>query len=235
MQNKELINIDILTAIPEIFPSFLSSSIPKIAAEKSIAKINIHNLHDYADNKFGHIDDYPFGGAAGMLIKCQPFFDCIEKLKQETEYDEIIYFSADGERITQSMVNELSLKKNLMFLCGHYKGIDQRVRDTFVTREISLGDFVLSGGELPAMVLADSIVRLLPGVISDIDSALKDSFMDGLLEAPQYTRPAEFLGLPVPEILLGGHHKHIEEWQHEQALEKTKKLRPDLYQKYMEE
>jgi tRNA (guanine37-N1)-methyltransferase len=222
MQNKTLINIDIITAVPEIFPSFLSSSIPRIAVEKSIAKINTHNLHDYADNTFGHIDDAPFGGAAGMLIKCQPFFDCIEKLQQETQYDEIIYFSADGEKITQSLVNELSLKNNLMLLCGHYKGIDQRIRDTFVTREISMGDFILS-------------VRLLPGVISDIDSALKDSFMDGLLEAPQYTRPADFRGMVVPEILLGGHHKKIEEWQLEQSLEKTKKLRPDLYERYMAE
>lgn len=235
MQNKTLINIDIITAVPEIFPSFINSSIPKIAAEKSIAKINIHNLHDYADNTFGHIDDAPFGGAAGMLIKCQPFFDCIEKLQKDTQYDEIIYFSADGEKITQALVNELSMKKNLMLLCGHYKGIDQRIRDTFVTREISIGDFVLSGGELPAMVLADAIVRLLPGVISDIDSALKDSFMDGLLEALQYTRPADYRGMTVPEILLGGHHKNIEKWQLEQSLEKTKQLRPDLYEKYHKE
>ncbi len=233
MQNKTLINIDILTAVPEIFPSFLNSSIPRIAAEKSIAKINIHNLHDYADNTYGHIDDAPFGGAAGMLIKCQPFFDCIEKLMQENDYDEIIYFSAEGEKITQTLVNKLSLKKNLMLLCGHYKGIDQRIRETFVTREISMGDFILSGGELPAMVLSDAIVRLLPGVISDIDSALKDSFMEGLLEAPQYTRPSDFRGMVVPDILLGGHHKNIEKWQLDQSIKKTKKLRPDLYEVYI--
>jgi tRNA (guanine37-N1)-methyltransferase len=229
---KELFRADILSAIPESFDSVLNTSILKRATEREIANLNIHNLHDYASDQFGHIDDYPYGGGAGMLIKCKPVFDCVEGLQAERQYDEIIYMSADGERLTQSIANELSLKRNIMVICGHYKGIDQRIRDSLVTREISVGDFVLTGGELPALILIDSIVRLLPGVMSDINSALKDSFMDGLLEPPQYTRPAEFMGMKVPEVLMSGNDAEIVKWQDEQALEKTKQRRPDLYELY---
>ncbi len=231
-ENKELFRSDILSTVPETFDSVLNSSILKRAHGSGIAKTVVHNLHEYSEDRFGHIDDAPFGGAAGMLIQCKPVFKCIEELKAERDYDEIIYMSADGEKLTQSIANELSLKKNVMILCGHYKGVDQRIRDTHITREISIGDFILTGGELPAMVLIDSIIRLLPGVMSDIDSAMKDSFMDGLLEPPQYSRPAEFRGMKVPEVLLNGNHSHIEKWQYEQALEKTKRLRPDLYEEF---
>lgn len=226
--SKELIRIDILSAVPNVFDSVINSSMLRIAQERGIATIKIHDLHKYADNKFGHIDDAPFGGAAGMLIKCQPVFDCIEELLIERKYDEILFPAPDGERITQPILNELSLKRNIIIICGHYKGVDQRIRDKYVSREFTVGDYVLSGGEIPAMLLTDGIIRLLPGVMSDIESALDDSFMDGLLESPQYTRPAEYQGMKVPEILLSGHHKNIVEWQNEQALEKTKKLRPDL-------
>jgi tRNA (guanine37-N1)-methyltransferase len=228
IMNNELIRIDIISAVPEIMESAINASIIKIAREKGIASINLHNLHDYAEDKFKHIDDTPFGGGAGMLIKCSPVFKCIEKLMDERKYDEIIYMAADGQRLKQIICNELSLKRNIIILAGHYKGIDQRVRDILITREISIGDFVLSGGELPAIILADSIVRLLPGVIGDMESALEDSYQNDLLEPPQYTRPAEFRGLSVPEILLSGHQKKIEDWKYEQALEKTKRLRPDL-------
>ncbi len=220
--------IDILSAVPELMQSYIDWSIVKIAREKNLAEVYFHNLHDYALDKYKHIDDAPFGGAAGMLIKCQPVFDCIEKLTAQRQYDEIIYMTADGERLEQSHANELSLKSNLMIIAGHYKGIDQRIRDTYVTREISLGDFVLSGGELPALVLSDAIIRLLPGVIGDAESALDDSFMTGLLEPPQYTRPADFRGQKVPDILLSGHHAKIQEWQEEKSLEKTRQRRPDL-------
>jgi tRNA (guanine37-N1)-methyltransferase len=225
------LRIDILSSVPETFSSVISSSILKRAQEKNIVDIHLHNLHDYADNKFKHIDDTPFGGGAGMVIKCQPVFDCIEKLKSEREYDQIIYMSADGETLNQSISNELSLCKNLMILAGHYKGIDQRIRDILITREISIGDFVLTGGELPALVLIDSIIRLIPGVISDAESALDDSFQDGLLEAPVYTKPSEYMGYRVPEVLLGGNHKEINKWRAEKAIEKTKIRRPDLLEK----
>lgn len=225
---KALIRIDILSAVPEIMESAINASIIKNARNKGIAEIVLHNLHDYADNKFKHIDDYPFGGAAGMLIKCQPVFDCIEKLKTEREYDEIIYMTADGTTLNQSICNELSLNTNLIILAGHYKGVDQRIRDTFVTREISLGDFVLSGGELPAIVLADAIVRLLPGVLGDMSSALEDSYQDGLLEPPRYTRPAEFRNMTVPEVLLSGDPKKIQAWEYEQSIKKTKERKPYL-------
>jgi tRNA (guanine37-N1)-methyltransferase len=226
--NNELIRIDIISAVPEIMESAINASIIKIAREKGIVSINLHNLHDYAEDKFKHIDDAPFGGGAGMLIKCSPVFKCIEKLMEERHYDEIIYMAADGQRLKQSICNELSLKRNIIILAGHYKGVDQRVRDILITREISIGEFVLSGGELPAIILADSIVRLLPGVIGDMESALEDSYQNDLIEPPQYTRPADFRGYLVPEILLSGHQKKIEEWKYEQAYEKTKRLRPDL-------
>lgn len=223
--------IDIITAHPDMFKSVLSSSILKIAQEKELVQFFLHNLHDYAKDKFKHIDDTPFGGGAGMLIQCEPVFDCIEKLKSERNYDEIIYLSADGELLKQSISNELSLKQNIILLCGHYKGIDQRIRDTLVTKEISIGDYVLTGGELAAMVLADSIVRLIPGVIGNSESALDDSFMDILLEAPQYTKPADFRGMKVPDVLLSGNHKKITEWRQQQSLKKTCDRRPDLLEK----
>jgi len=226
--NNKLIRIDIITAFPAMFESVLNASMIKIGIDKGIAIINTHNLHDYAEDKFRHIDDEPFGGGAGMIIQCQPVFNCIEKLKSQRDYDEIIYTSADGNVLNQSMANELSLKNNIIILSGHYKGIDQRIRDSLVTKEISIGDYVLSGGELPAMVIIDSIVRLLPGVLGDAESSLEDSFQDGLLEAPYYTRPAKFRGMEVPKVLLGGNHKEIREWRREQSLIKTKTLRSDL-------
>jgi len=223
-----LLRIDIISAVPEIMESAINASIIKIAGEKGITEIHLHNLHDYATDKFRHIDDYPYGGGAGMVIKCEPVFRSINKLLSERNYDEIIYMAADGKRLDQFICNELSLKSNIIILAGHYKGVDQRVRDKFVTSEISIGDFVLSGGELPAIVLTDAIVRLLPGVIGDCESALNDSFQNGLLEAPIYTRPAEFDGLTVPEVLLSGNAAQIDEWRFQQSLKKTSERRPDL-------
>jgi tRNA (guanine37-N1)-methyltransferase len=211
-----------------MFKSVFNSSIIRIAKKKKLVKIKLHNLHDYATDKFRHIDDTPYGGGAGMLIKCEPVFACIENLKSKREYDQIIYLTADGERLTQSIANELSMCRNVILIAGHYKGIDQRIRNVLVTREISVGDYVLSGGELPAMLLADSIIRLIPGVIGDAESALDDSFQDGLLEAPYYTKPADFQGHNVPEVLLSGNQKKINVWREEQALLKTKLRRPDL-------
>ncbi|MGQ9818843.1 MAG: tRNA (guanosine(37)-N1)-methyltransferase TrmD [Candidatus Kapaibacteriales bacterium] len=220
--------IDILSAVPEIFDSVINTSIIAIAKEKKLVEIQIHNLHRYSNDKFGHIDDTPYGGGPGMVIRCEPVFRCIEDLQTRRRYDEIIYMTADGERLTQSLVNELSLKENIIILCGHYKGVDQRIRDALITREISIGDFVLTGGELPAMILVDSIVRLIPGVLGNPDSIFEDSFQDHLLEPPIYTRPVVFRGLKVPEILLSGNHEKIKQWRYEQALIKTKKRRPDL-------
>jgi len=226
--NQELIRIDIITAFPQMFASVLGSSILKIAQDKGIASIIMHNLHDYASDRFQHIDDAPFGGGAGMIIQCEPVFACIERLISERQYDEIIFMSADGELLDQAMSNLLSLKRNIIILCGHYKGIDQRIREALISKEISIGSYVLTGGELPAMVLVDSIARLLPGAIGDAESALEDSFQNGLLEAPYYTRPANFRGMKVPDVLLGGDHKKIQEWREEQSLEKTRQRRKDL-------
>lgn len=220
--------IDIISAVPESMLSFLSTSILYNAQQKNIVEIYTHNLHNYAKDKFKHIDDYPFGGDAGMLIKCQPVFDCIENLTSERIYDEIIFMTPDAPLLTQTTSNALSLLENIIILAGHYKGIDQRIRDKYITKEISIGDYILSGGELPALVLIDSIVRLLPGVLGNIESALADSLMDGLLEPPQYTRPAVFRNLEVPKVLLSGNHKDIKNWQYQQSLLKTKKIRPDL-------
>jgi tRNA (guanine37-N1)-methyltransferase len=231
-QNKTILRIDIITAFPDMFTSVLQASILKIAQEKKIVEIFLHNIHDYAEDKFRHIDDSPFGGGSGMIIQCQPVFKCIEKLKSERSYDEIIYMSADGERLNQKTANQLSLNGNIIILCGHYKGVDQRIRDTLIKREISIGDYVLSGGELPAMVLIDSVIRLLPGVLGDAASALEDSYQDGLLEPPYYTRPAEFRGMLVPEILLSGDPKKIDSWRKEQSIEKTKIRRPDLFSEF---
>lgn len=226
------LHIDIVSAVPDSIREFLNHSIIRIAKEKGLVEIFLHNLHDYSSKKYKQIDEYPFGGGAGMIIGCEPVFKCIESLKSEREYDEIIYLTPDAPVLNQQTSIELSLKSNLLLLAGHYKGIDQRIRDTLITKEISIGDYVLTGGELPALVLADSIIRLLPGVIGDAESALYDSFQDGLLEHPIYTRPADFRGMKVPDILLGGNHAEIEKWKHEQALEKTKKLRPDLYKEW---
>ena len=221
--------IDVISCQPQIFESVIKSSIIGRASESKKVSIHIHNIHDYALDRFRHIDDKPFGGGSGMVIKCQPVFDCIEALIKERSYDEIIYMTPDALVLTQNICNEISLKKNLILLCGHYKGIDQRIRDVFVTREISIGDYVLTGGELPAMVLLDSVVRLIPGVLGDSESALTDSYMDGLLEAPIYTRPATFRGHNVPDVLLEGNHLAIENWKSEEAFNKTKRIRPDLF------
>jgi len=225
---EEKIRIDIISAVPEIFDSFLSTSIVKIAQEKGLVKIFVHNLHKYSSDKFGHIDDTPYGGGSGMVIQCEPVFKCIEELKSQRNYDEVIYLTADGVLFNQSIANELSLKRNLILLCGHYKGIDQRIRDSLVTKEISIGDFILTGGELPAMIVVDSIVRLVPGVLGDPQSIFEDSFQDGLLEPPIYTKPAEFRGMKVPDVLLSGDHKKISQWRLEQSLKKTQERRPDL-------
>jgi tRNA (guanine37-N1)-methyltransferase len=219
---------DIISAVPGILESALNNGILKIATEKGKAEYIIHNLHDYGIGKYRQIDDYPYGGGAGMLLMCEPLFELIEKLKSERDYDEIIYMSADAPVMNQNTSNELSLKENIIILAGHYKGVDQRVRDSLITREISIGDFVLTGGELPALVLLDSIVRLIPGVLGDAGSALDDSFQDGLLEPPQYTRPENFREMKVPEVLLSGNHSAISKWREEKSLEKTKARRPDL-------
>ncbi len=220
--------IDIITVLPELLRSPLDESIVKRAREKGIAEINIISLRDYSTDKHRSVDDYPFGGGAGMVMMIEPVYNCIADLTSRRQYDEIIYTSPDGARFTQPMANELSMKENIIILAGHYKGIDQRVRDHLVTREISIGDYVLTGGELPAAVITDAIVRLLPGAISDSESALSDSFQDGLLAPPQYTRPAQFRGWKVPEILTGGNTPEIEKWRFEQSLRITREKRPDL-------
>ncbi len=220
--------IDIITVLPGLLESPFAHSILQRAQKKGIAEIHVHNLRDYSTQKQKSVDDYPYGGGSGMVMTIQPFADCIEKLRSERTYDEVIFMTPDGETFNQQIANQLSIKGNLIILCGHYKGIDQRVRDIFVTREISVGDYVLSGGELPAAIVVDAIVRLIPGVLSDETSALSDSFQDGLLDAPVYTRPAEWNGHKVPDILLSGNTPEVEKWRHEQALERTKKRRPDL-------
>lgn len=214
--------------MPEILEGPLRNSILGRASAKGLAQINVHNIRDYTTDKHRKVDDYPFGGEAGMVMKIQPVYDLITKLKQEREYDEIIYTAPDGETLSQPLANTLSLAKNIIILCGHYKGIDQRIRDHLITREISIGDYVLTGGELPAAVIADAIIRLIPGAIGDEQSALSDSFQDNLLAPPVYTRPAEFNGWKVPEILLSGHEAKIAQWRYDQALERTSRLRPDL-------
>jgi tRNA (guanine37-N1)-methyltransferase len=221
--------IDILTVCPELLESPLNYSIVKRARDKGLVEINVINLHDFASDKYKSVDDYAFGGGAGMVMMIEPVWKAIEMLKSEREYDEIIYTSPDGEKFTQKMANSLSLLNNIIILSGHYKGIDQRIRDNLVTREISVGDYVLSGGELPAAMITDAVVRLIPGAISDEQSALSDSFQDDLLAPPVYTRPADFKGWKVPDVLLSGHAAEIEKWRHEQAEERTSKLRPDLH------
>lgn len=220
--------IDILTVMPEMLESPLNCSILKRAKDKGLVQIVVHNLRDYTTNKHRKVDDYPFGGEAGMVMQIEPVDRCISALKSERHYDEVIFTSPDGEVLNQPMANRLSLSENLIILCGHYKGIDYRIREHLITKEISIGDYVLTGGELPAAVIADSIVRLIPGAIGDEQSALSDSFQDNLLAPPVYTRPAEYKGWKVPEVLLSGHQAKIDEWKHEQSLRRTQLLRPDL-------
>jgi tRNA (guanine37-N1)-methyltransferase len=229
------VRIDIITVLPDLIEPFTKESILGRAQKKGLVEIYIHNLRDYTADKHKRVDDYPFGGAAGMLMQCQPIDACIAKLKSERHYDEIIFTAPDGEKFTQPLANELSLKENIIILCGHYKGIDYRIREHLITREISVGDFVLTGGELAAAIMTDAIVRVLPGAIGDEQSALSDSFQDNLLEPPVYTRPAEYHPVEkpdetwtVPDILLSGHEAKIKEWEYEQALKRTKQLRPDL-------
>ncbi len=220
--------IDIITVLPELLQSPFEASIVKRAIEKGAVEIYFHNLRDYSTNAYKQIDDYQFGGGAGMVMMIEPIDKCISQLKSERDYDDIIYMTPDGKTFDQPMANQLSLKENLIILCGHYKGVDQRVRDQFITREISIGDFVLSGGELGAAVVCDAIIRLIPGVLGDETSALTDSFQDDLLAPPIYTRPAEYKGWKVPEILLSGHTQKIEEWREDQAYKHTEERRPDL-------
>ncbi len=220
--------IDIITVLPEMFESPLNCSILKRAQDKGLVEIHVHNLRDYTLNKHRKVDDYPFGGEAGMVMSIQPIDACISGLKAERVYDEVIFMTPDGETFDQPIANSLSLLENIIILCGHYKGIDYRVREHFITREISIGDYVLTGGELPALCVTDAIVRLIPGVIGDEQSALSDSFQDNLLAPPVYTRPAEYKGWKVPDILLSGHEAKIAEWRYDQALARTKRLRPDL-------
>lgn len=227
-ENGGEMRIDIITVVPELLESPLGHSIVGRAIRKGIVEIHVHNLREYGKGPRQQVDDYSYGGDAGMVMMVEPIYRMIERLKAKREYDETIYMSPDGETFTQGMANELSLKENIIILCGHYKGVDQRVRDHLITREITVGDYVLSGGEIPAAIVADAIVRLLPGAITDETSALSDCYQDGLLSPPIYTRPAEFNGWKVPDVLLSGNPRLIREWQDEQAIERTKKLRPKL-------
>ncbi|MCM1033496.1 MAG: tRNA (guanosine(37)-N1)-methyltransferase TrmD [Odoribacter sp.] len=220
--------IDIISVLPEMLESPLNCSILKRAQDKGLATIKVHNLRDYSTNKHRKVDDYPFGGDAGMVMQIEPVDRCIAALKAQRDYDEIIFTAPDGEILSQPIANSLSMLENIIILCGHYKGIDYRIREHLITREISIGDYVLTGGELPAAIIADAVVRLIPGAIGDEQSALSDSFQDNLLEPPIYTRPAEYNGWRVPDILLSGHEARIAEWKHEQALERTARLRPGL-------
>lgn len=220
--------IDIITCLPSLFEGPMNQSIVKRSQAKGVVEIHIHNLRDYSTSKHKNVDDYAYGGGAGMVLTIEPIDACISKLKAERTYDEVIFLTPDGETLNQNIANGLANLQNIVLLCGHYKGVDQRVRDHLVTREISIGDYVLSGGELAAMVLADAVIRLLPGVLNDETSALTDSFQDNLLSAPVYSRPAEYKGWKVPDVLLSGHEANIEKWRHEQSLQHTKDRRPDL-------
>jgi tRNA (guanine37-N1)-methyltransferase len=223
--------IDILTVLPDILKGPISESILKRATSKGLAEINVHNIRDYSLNKHKKTDDYPFGGGAGMVMSPEPISRCIDALLSSRSYDEIIFLTPDGETLNQNTVNSLSLKKNIILLAGHYKGVDERIREHYITKEISIGDYVLTGGELPAAILTDAIIRVIPGVLGDEASALSDSHQDGLLSPPVYTRPSEYKGLKVPDILLSGNDKKVEEWRHNQAIKRTRERRPDLYDK----
>lgn len=220
--------IDIITIFPEMFEGPFNHSIIKRAQQKGHVEIHLHQLRDFANNKHKNVDDAPFGGGAGMVMMIEPVYNCIMKLKSERIYDAIIYTSPDGNLLDQKKANNLSLLTNIIILCGHYKGIDERIRENYITEEISIGNYVLTGGELAAAIIADSVIRLIPGVLNDETSALSDSFQDGLVSPPTYTRPADFMGLKVPEILLSGHEKMINNWKHEQAVERTKQRRPEM-------
>jgi len=220
--------IDIITCLPKLLESPFSHSILQRAQDKGLAEVHVHDLRAYGLGKQRQLDDYAYGGGAGMVMMIEPIDNCISALKAERTYDEVIYMTPDGDQLNQGICNELSLKKNIIILCGHYKGVDQRVRDAFITREISIGDYVLSGGELAAAILSDALIRLIPGVLSDETSALTDSFQDNLLAPPVYTRPAEYKDMKVPDVLLSGHAGKIEEWRHEKSVERTKVRRPDI-------
>ena len=226
-----MMRIDIITVLPEMLEGFVRESILERAQKKGLVEIYLHNLRDYSTDKWRRVDDYPYGGFAGMVMKCEPIDRCITALKEQRTYDEVVFTTPDGEQFSQPMANELSLKGNLIILCGHYKGIDHRIREHLITKEVSIGDYVLTGGELAAAVMTDAIVRLLPGAIGDEQSAFTDSFQDNLLSAPIYTRPVSYKGWEVPEILLSGHEAKIKEWEMEQALARTRMLRPDLLEK----
>ena len=223
--------IDIITVLPELLKSPFEASILKRAIDKGLVEVHLHNLRDYTDKTYNQVDDYQFGGGAGMVLMIEPIDKCITALKDERTYDEVIYMTPDGETLNQKMANGISLLKNIIILCGHYKGVDQRVRDTLITKEVSVGDYVLSGGELGAAILSDAVIRLIPGVLNNETSALTDTFQDDLLAPPVYTRPSEYKGLKVPEILLSGNFPKIESWREEKAMERTRKLRPDLLKK----
>ena len=220
--------IDIITVLPELLKSPFEASILKRAIEKGLVEVHLHNLRDFATNSYNQIDDYQFGGGAGMVMMIEPIDKCISGLKAERDYDDVIYMTPEGQTLNQGISNQLSLKGNIIILCGHYKGVDQRVRDQFITREISVGDYVLSGGELAAAIVCDSVIRLIPGVLGNETSALTDSFQDGLLAPPTYTRPAEYKGWKVPDVLLSGHGANIEKWREDQAYKNTQNRRPDL-------
>jgi len=231
-----MLRIDIISAVPQLLESPLQHSIVGNAQEKELVEIQVHDLRDYSQDNHNKVDDYPYGGGPGMVLTPQPIFSCIEELQSKREYDEIIFTAPGGEPFEQESANKLSIKKNLMFLCGHYKGVDQRVIDSFITKTYSIGDVVLSGGELPALTMVDAIVRLLPGALGDAASALTDSFQnEQLLEGPVYTRPAEFRGMEVPKVLRSGDHQKVKEWRFEQSLERTKQVRPDIYKKFRNE
>ena len=223
--------IDIITVLPEMLRGFTQESILARAQKKGLAEIHLHNLRDYTEDKWRRVDDYSYGGFAGMVMKCEPIDRCISALQAQRTYDEVIFTTPDGEQFDQGIANDLSLKENIIILCGHYKGIDQRIREHLITRELSVGDYVLTGGELPAAIIADAVIRLIPGVIGDEQSALSDSFQDNLLSAPIYTRPADYKGWKVPDILLSGNEAKIKAWELEQSYERTKRLRPDLLEK----
>lgn len=227
--------IDILTLFPQMMTMFFEESILKRAQKKGIVEVCFHDLHDYSLTRYGSVDDYPYGGGAGMVMAVEPLANCIEGLQAQRHYDDIIYTAPDGELLSQPLANRLSLQENLMLLCGHYKGVDERIREHFVTREISIGDYVLTGGELAAAVIADTVIRLIPGVIGDEQSALGDSFQDGLVAPPEYTRPPEFRGWTVPEVLLSGNHAKIEQWRYEQAVLRTRERRPGLLERQPED
>lgn len=231
-----MMRIDIISAVPQLLESPLTHSIVGNAQDDGFVEIHTHDLHDYTEDKHKKVDDYPYGGGAGMVLTPQPIFSCIEHLQSQRDYDEIIFTAPNGKPYEQDDANRLSTQKNLIFLCGHYKGVDQRVIDAFITKTYSIGDYVLSGGELPALVMVDSIVRVLPGVLGDSESALTDSFQnENLLEGPVYTRPSDFKGMQVPQVLRSGDHQKVKEWRHQQSLERTKNVRPDIFKKFRNE